>query len=51
MGELKEVSLPNGDIITYKQTADNQRVAKLKNGEGEELAGGFILEHTFAASL
>ncbi len=33
LGELKEVVLPNGDIITYRHNANNQRVAKLKNGE------------------
>ena len=33
LGELKEAVLPNGDIITYRHNANNQRVAKLKNGE------------------
>ena len=33
LGELKEVTLPNGDIITYRHNANNQRVVKLKNVE------------------
>jgi len=32
LGELKEVSLPNGDIISYEHNVNNQRVARLKNG-------------------
>jgi len=33
LGELKEVTLANGDIISYQHNVNNQRVAKLKNGE------------------
>jgi RHS repeat-associated protein len=32
LGELKQVTLPNADVITYRHNANNQRVAKLKNG-------------------
>ena len=33
LGELKEVTLPTGDVISYQHNVNNQRVAKLKNGE------------------
>ena len=33
LGELKEVTLPNGDVITYEHNVNNQRVTKLKNGQ------------------
>jgi YD repeat-containing protein len=45
LGNLRSVKLPNGDVIDYIINANNQRIAKLKNGVVEKkwlYSGGLL---------